>query len=342
MLRLRMRRPRRPRRDTMTPDANTDAASSAFSTVLPPSIALVLPVCLSQWGMSSGDGLPVPCPFMTQPAQDNDLDPYEAWTCDRLTPLLGPLRKTDRRGGPSGLHDFEVDLPDGSIAALEVTGEVDRKRLDLAASAERHLSSIRLPGSIYLWLVGLAARARVNAIKPKELERLLRELEASGRRKAQNIGHPHDPFVAQLGGLGIESIFGVKPKPGSEGKVLVRPGSYGGWGWDGPTIDEWLGKFFASHQAANKLRKLGRATATERHLVIVLDSFSPAGIGVPLGLQTRREPGAADYRMPSFRPPDPLTHCWLLPAFAGTEESLRWTCDGRWAVLDALQRPPAL
>jgi hypothetical protein len=285
---------------------------------------------------------PVPCRVVTQQPQDDlDLDPYEAWTRDRLTPLLGPLRRTDRRGGPNGLHDFEADLPDGSAAALEVTGEVDKQRLDLAASAERRLSSITLPNSEFLWMVRLAAGARVNAIKPDKLRRLLSELEANGRRRVQNIGDPRDPFVTQLRALGIEWVSAVPANAGSEGKVLVRPGSYGGWGWDGPAIDQWLEKFLASNQGANKLSKLGRAAATERHLVIVLDSFSPAGIGIPLGLQTRREPGAADYALPTILPPDPLTHCWLLPAFAETWDGLRWTRDGGWAVVDALRLPPA-
>jgi hypothetical protein len=100
-----------------------------------------------------------------QPA-DDDLDSYEAWAHDRLTPVLGPLRRIDRRGGPPALHDFEADLADGSVAALEVTGEVDAQ--------------------------------------PGELRRLLDELEASGRRNAYNIGDYHDPFVVRLGALGIE------------------------------------------------------------------------------------------------------------------------------------------
>jgi hypothetical protein len=104
---------------------------------------------------------------MTPQPEDHDLDPYEAWARDRLTPPLGPLRKIDRRGGPSGLHDFEADLPSGSVAALEVTGEVDAQRLDLASSAERRLSSITLPTSDSLWVVSLAADARVNAITPE-------------------------------------------------------------------------------------------------------------------------------------------------------------------------------
>jgi hypothetical protein len=75
----------------------------------------------------------VPCRAATLQPKDDDLDPYEAYAQDRLTPLVGPLRRTDRRGGSPGQHDFEADLPNGSVAALEVTVEVDDQRLDLAA-----------------------------------------------------------------------------------------------------------------------------------------------------------------------------------------------------------------
>jgi len=46
---------------------------------------------------------------VTSPQEQDDLDEYEAWARARLEPLLGPLRVTDRRGGPEGLHDFEAD-----------------------------------------------------------------------------------------------------------------------------------------------------------------------------------------------------------------------------------------
>jgi hypothetical protein len=98
-------------------------------------------------------------------------------------PYEGPTGEADC----PGLHDFEADLPDGAVAALEVTAEVDDRRLDLASSAERRLSSIALPNSESLWLVRLAATARVNAIRPDDLRRLLSELEASGRRSAHDI-----------------------------------------------------------------------------------------------------------------------------------------------------------
>jgi hypothetical protein len=106
---------------------------------------------------------------VTLQPEDDDLDQYEAWAHDWLSPLLGPLRRVDRRGGPPGLHDFEADLADGSVAALEVTGEVDAQRLRLASSAERRFSAITLADSESLWLVGLAPGARVSAIRPDDL-----------------------------------------------------------------------------------------------------------------------------------------------------------------------------
>jgi hypothetical protein len=249
------------------------------------------------------------------------------------------LRRIDRRGGPPGLHDFEADLPDGSVAAVEVTGEVDAQRLRLESSVERRLSSITLPGSKSLWLVRLAAAARVNAISPNDLRRLLSELEADGRQRVLDMGDYRDPFVARLVALGIESVSSGKARAGSEGTVMVGPGAYGGWGWDGPTIDRWLGGLLASGQGANKLGKLGRAAATQQHLVLVLDPFSQAGLGIMLGLTARHERGAADYALPSPVPPESLTHVWLLPAPVETREGLAWTREGRWTVL-AASRPP--
>ena len=84
--------------------------------------------------------------------------------------------------------------------------------------------------------------------------------------------------------------------------VMVRAGTYGGWGWDGAASDRWLDEFLDTAQGKNKLSKLGRAQAAERHLVIVLDPFSPAGMGIPLALTARHERGAADYGLPSFVP----------------------------------------
>ncbi len=227
----------------------------------------------SAWVPSAGRRTALPCRVVRLQPEDDDLDPYEAWAHDRLMPLLGPLRRIDRRGGPPGLHDFEADLADGSVAALEVTGEVDAQRLSLASAAERRLSAITLPNSESLWLVGLAPGARVSAIRPDDLRRLLGELEASGRRHAHDLGDYRDPFVARLRALGIESVYAVKAKAGSEGKVMVQAGTYGGWGWNGTAIDRWLAEFLVSDQGINKLGKLGRLAA-----ILLGERGAPGGV----------------------------------------------------------------
>jgi hypothetical protein len=114
-----------------------------------------------------------------------------------------------------------------------------------------------------------------------------------------------------------------------EGIVMVQPGIYGGWGWDGSAIDAWLADFLASDQGANKLEKLQRAAATERHLVIVLDPFSQAGMGISLGLTAQDERGPADYALPSLVLPEPLTSLWLLLALRN-RTALRWARDSGW------------
>lgn len=273
--------------------------------------------------------------FMTsttsQPAAD-DLDEFERRARDYLTPILGGLRLIDRPGGPPGVHDFEADLIGGSVAAIEVTSQVDRERRGLESNASKLLSEVTVSGSNWAWWVLLAPTAQVNAILPADLVQLLRGMDADGTRHAYDHGDYRDPLVARLRALGIETIHAMTAKPGSEGTVVVEAGTYGGFGWDGPRTDAWLADLLRSKQGLNKLGKLGKAQASERHLVVVLDSFSEAGLGIPLALTARRERGMPKHGVPSIKPPEPVTHLWLLP-MSPTREGLRWTRTGGWAVV---------
>jgi hypothetical protein len=272
---------------------------------------------------------------VTTRPDDEHLDPFELWARDRLEPLLGPLRVIDKKGGPPPrLHDFEADLPGGSVAALEVTSEVEPDRLSVASEIRRRgLSRYPVPGLNSLWSVRLTDDARVRDLSRRrdELRQLLSDLEAQGAGYAHDMSDYQNPFVQRLRDLRIASVYRLST--GRGGGVVMGSDAYGGYGWSGPVIDAWLDGLLASSQGINKLEKLGRATAAaERRLVIVLDSFSQAGMGIPLGLTDRDEPGAAAYVMPSLVPPEPLTQVWLLPTMAGSE-GLRWARDGGWTVL---------
>src|SRR6266702_3262631 len=274
---------------------------------------------------------------VTTRPDDEHLDEYELWARDHLEPLLGSLRVIDKKGGPPGLHDFEADLPRALVAALEVTSEVESDRLSVASEIRRRgLSRYPLPGLSCLWSVRLTDSARVGVLSRRrdELRQLLSALEAQGARYAHSMGDYRSDVVQLLRALGIGSVHRLGTQRG--GGVVMRSDAYGGFGWDGSAIDAWLELLLASSQGINKLEKLGRAEhAAERHLVVVLDTFSQAGIGIPLGLTDRDEPGAALYAIPSLGPPEPLTDVWLLPMMAKSR-GLRWRRDGRWAVMNIL------
>jgi hypothetical protein len=228
------------------------------------------------------------------------MNDYERYAKARLEPVLGPRRCIDRPGGAPGLHDFEADLPTGAVAAIEVTGDVNSERLALEAEVERQgLKSFRLPSLRGSWIVRLSSAARVQTVG-EEVRSLLSDIEAAGQRHASDMGEIFgDPTVQRLRDLGIEAVYGYDPKPGREGTVMVSAGTYGGLGWTGSDVDDWLQALLASTQGANKLMKLARATAAERHLVVVLDAFTQAGLGISLALTARHDRGAAEFQMPS-------------------------------------------
>jgi hypothetical protein len=156
---------------------------------------------------------------------------------------------------PEGVHDFEADLADGLVAAVEVTSEVDSERLDQAASTEHHISSLTVTNSQRRWLVALAEGASVKTIK-RHLPQLLDDLEISGRLSTYGVDDYFDPVAQRLAALKIESVHAVQAKAGHEGTVNVQPGTYVGSAWDGPKIDEWLESLLASSRGVKKLESL--------------------------------------------------------------------------------------
>jgi hypothetical protein len=260
-----------------------------------------------------------------------ELDVFERCARDRLEPVLGPLREIDPGGGPVPLHDFEADLPDGLVAAVEVTSETEPKRQALDSSAMRFFSAFTLPGSGLRWLVSLDTRADLKKLSARELRQFLSDMEAQGRRTVNCRGDYRDPFVQRIRALRIESVYSW-PAGSHAGAVNGDSGACGGWGWDGAATGTWLGGFFASRQGVSKLHKLGRANAAERHLVVVLDSHSQAGLGISTGLTDWTLPGTADTVLPSVIPPEPLTGMWLVPMVRDWL-GLGWKRDAGWSIL---------
>jgi hypothetical protein len=258
------------------------------------------------------------------------LDVYELEAQMRLEPLLGPLRQVDVSGAPSGTHDFEATLPDGTTAIIEVLSDPDPDRLRLESAASE--LALGLPGSSNYWVVRLAAGARVREIrkKPLGLLRLLGDVETAGRSMITGT-EPGDPFDARLVALGAESAHAYPARSVPAGTVRVLAGVYGGGGWRASDVDSWLGTKLDPQRSNYHTDKLRGGPASERHLVLVLDSFSEAGVGVSLMLNTHNEPGAAGDFLPTFVPSSPVTHLWIF--VSSSNAYLRWKKPEGWAIV---------
>jgi hypothetical protein len=257
---------------------------------------------------------------MTRP----ELDECERCARDRLEPILGPWRSVDPGGGPDGQHDFEADLAGGGFAAIEVTGEVESGQRQLESLVKR-LPAFTVPGSQWLWHVWLGTSAQQGRVSSALVD-LLTDMETAGRRHVHHRETYYDPLVQRLRELGVDFVYAWVPSDAARrGRVILGPGTYGGWEWGGAATDAWLAAFLASRRGLKKwgqLRSVSRAA--EWHLVIVLDPRSKAGMGVTL-------PDSWD-PFPTFEPPLPLSHLWLLPLPANWP-GLRWVRGSGWSVL---------
>lgn len=258
--------------------------------------------------------------------QQRQPDRYERCARDRLEPILGPLRCIDPGGGPEGAHDFEADLDDGGFAAIEVTGEVESGQRVLE-SLVRRLPRLTVPGSHWRWQVGLGTGAEEKRIL-SELPVLLSDMEKVNRRSTHYRGDYRDPLVQRLRDLGVEFVYAWEPADAiHQGDVILSPGTYGGWEWGGEATDAWLAEFLASRRGINKVVKLRSVSrADQRHLVIVLDPRSQAGMGITL-----RDSWTT---LPALEPPEPLTHLWLLP-MPRDWPGLKWRRGSGWSALTA-------
>jgi hypothetical protein len=267
---------------------------------------------------------------------DEYLDDIERWARHNVVEkAIGRSRVTDlsRRGGPGGKHDLEADLPGRKIAAIEITSEADGARRSLRDALKRHLSAATVPGSQLAWLVNLTPQANAKALsKSAGVIALITDMEQQGELSLTTLSDYRHPLRCRLKDLGVQSVYGFACSVERRGDVYVVEDIVGGWGWVRATADKWISDFFASELGRNHLAKLERAQVDERHLIVVIDSDTDAGLGIGVALTDMPE-GAFSDDLPTAEPPAPLTRLWLMPA-AFTTKGFCWTNGSGWAVVD--------
>ena len=264
-------------------------------------------------------------------------DEGELLVATRLEQMVGSVTLVDGPDAPEGSHDFDVHV-EGDVWAMEVTSTTNGPRRQVTQEIrKRDLGSLAFDGP-GTWLVWLEDGATLKALE-STLPPLIHALIARGEQRLSSMSDFRDPLVRKPGELGLQAVFQIGQGPA--GRIVLTAGTYGGTGWQGPDVDHWLAEWWRSGVAANKVAKLGRSSRTRRMLAVVLDSSSPPGVGVPLGLSIRHERGAAPYLMPSSSPPPPLTDLWLVPETVHGE-GLQWDSVQGWSVLPPYQARPTL
>ena len=104
-----------------------------------------------------------------------------------------------------------------------------------------------------------------------------------------------------------------------------------GWGWVRATADQWITDFLATELGKNKLDKLAKADADERHLAVLIHPDTDAGLGIAAASADLLD-GSGGGDLPSVVPPSPLTHLWLIAPTVPTR-AFRWARISGWAAV---------
>lgn len=245
-----------------------------------------------------------------------------------ITAALGhPVRQHDDGSRP-GMHDLDIDLPDGTVAAVEVTAAADPASIELWNIVNGGDDRWIVPELAGGWMVSLLPSARAKRVKA-ELPDLLRQLEDAGDVRFgfgwREPGHPRLVALKDLGA--VSGSRGDTDFPGVIYLTIELPRErQGGFvSTEASAVGLWLADFLAHPQQADVLAKLARSGADDRHAFVILPGFTTAPFAVSDLLW--REDGP----LPSSPPvlPAEVTHVWLVSTWnIGT--GLRWSPDGGW------------
>ncbi len=195
--------------------------------------------------------------------------------------LGGNVVPKDVPGAPPGTHDFDLELGDGRVIAVEVTVSTDRRVVEFWAAV--HDQSWDAPQLRTSWLLNVTPPANIKTLRGN-VEPLLCGLEQAGRSKFGIRDGTTAPEVKELLRLlvkGGDVWNGVLPP-----RIFLYSTSVGSVGIDGV-------RAAVEHETAkpDNRAKLGRAPADERHFFVWIDPLHTQaaaamgfmGVTVPTG-----------------------------------------------------------
>ena len=197
--------------------------------------------------------------------------------------------------------DFDLRLPDGELAALEVTASADQRHLQFLAVLGDERRGGQFVGAERCqrdWWVHPEEGARIDRIREK-VDEYLQPIEESGLAKffSPTDAHDHEGVRRIWRDLHIEAGQVVRWKP--PGRIGIAAPGRGGW-VDGDYISRAVQKEANKRDNSEKLDASGLA---QRHLFVFVDSSNHYAWGP---MVRGMVPAAA----PDL--PEAITHAWAV------------------------------
>lgn len=218
--------------------------------------------------------------------------------------VLPGARMTFRPAQHSSTFDFDLQLPDGRVAALEVTSVVGEKQVATeAAILDERSGGPFVPRRLCQrdWIVDLRAGANVRNVR-KTVDAYLADVEAAQLDRFYPHHRSAVRAVARIfDDLGVEAGWVTELNP--TGFIALETDGPEDWLSIGPTNDAVSR---VAHKDDNK-RKLLAARADQRHLFVCVDPSHRAFVSL------REMSGGPLPVLPPF-----ITHVWVAASYGAT------------------------
>jgi len=263
------------------------------------------------------------------------LRPEELWAKACIEQSLpGVIVQQHDDGSEDGMYDLTIVYPDGSIAAAEVTTAGDEDYIKLAKALDKKAKGWQVPGLTGTWWVRALPSARAQDLR-KQLPDILGGLESSGIRRIRGDQSSPHALAAMLGKLGVSDA--TQAVTDQNGKVLVTAEKSSQFMGSllpatGDPLAVWLGEWLAEPSQNDNAWKLGRSDAAEKHLFVLVPSFTPPSV-VSVLLAEASPP------LPTIPPdlPSGITHVWVMSMWIDWGNGLRWSPDGGWSRFEKVK-----
>ncbi|MEV4483635.1 hypothetical protein [Micromonospora coxensis] len=242
--------------------------------------------------------------------------------------LPGVEAKQHDDNSRDSMHDLDLIRTGERFGAVEVTAAADGESIALWKLMNRPGERWIEPDLMGGWMVTLLPSAPRKGLRSR-LPIMLSELERCGVRDVRRYRCSTGGSAAMLAQLGVVAAHqGETDYPGSIYITIELPlERSGGWVADnGDALAEWVSRWVLESHEADNLRKLEGSGASERHLFVILPSFTTAPFAAAELLMREGAP------LPTVPPTLPLavTHLWVMSTWSAAN-GFRWSPDDGWS-----------